>query len=66
MKMIKRTTIRIRQRELIVAQNNAQSGAEAVHLCPNCNFPMTSQRSLESEERNSIKQLPAANEILTK
>jgi hypothetical protein len=56
MKRIKRTTIKIRHRELVIMkksgdQQQHRDEEEIIHVCPVCNFPVAIPKNLAHAER---------------
>jgi hypothetical protein len=58
MKKIKRTTIKIRRRELVILKSGGRSGGgseEIMQICPVCNSPVSNQ--LDEHEKPAAKLL---------
>jgi len=65
MKKIKRTIIKITQRELIIFGRLEQHGEELIERCPICYSPINEQKSLEAKEKTPLE-LPTATETNNK
>lgn len=63
MKTIKRTTIKIRRREVIAVVGSESETAKTVHTCPFCKFTFSSQTGAALEAKAKAE-LPEATEII--
>lgn len=62
MKKIKRTTIKIRKRELVILKSSGQSREETIQICQVCRFPIANQLSLPAGDQAAAELLAKGDE----